>query len=112
MWTFERLGRDPALREYFDVSEQAWMAGDVIACRNGLSLCEERVEVGCEVHGCFPDGGSGAVSFLVEAGHGDAVEAAGSDELEGWEGFRGDVEGEAVHGDPLFDADAEGGDLA
>ena len=59
----------------------------------------------------FWDGG-GVGGFVVEAGHGDAVDAARGDGVEGGEGLRGDVEGEAVHGDPFADADAEGGDFA
>ena len=49
---------------------------------------------------------------MVEAGHGDSVDAAGGDGLERGKRLGSDVEGEAVHGDPFFDADAEGGDLA
>lgn len=56
--------------------------------------------------------GWGLVSLVVKTSHRDSVDAAGGDGLEGREGLRCDVEGETVHGDPFFDADAEGSDLA
>jgi len=56
--------------------------------------------------------GDGVAGFGFEAGHGDAVDAAGGDGEEWGEGLAGDVDGEAVHGDPFADADADGGEFA
>jgi len=52
------------------------------------------------------------VPFIVEAGHDDAVDAAGVDVVKWGEALGGDIEGESVHGDPLAHADAHGGDFA
>lgn len=54
--------------------------------------------------------GGGGAEFTREAGDGPTGEAAGDDEVEVIE-VGGDVEGEAVHGDPAADADAHGADF-
>lgn len=56
------------------------------------------------------DAGAGGTQQGLHARHGPAGEAAGDDEAEVGE-VGGDVEGQAVGGDPLADADAHGGDL-
>lgn len=60
------------------------------------------------VHGWRLD--AAGATFVVEAGDGPPSEAAGDDEGEVRQ-VGGDVQGEAVEGDPLAHADAHGGDL-
>ena len=46
-------------------------------------------------------------SFVFEAGHGNPRESAGGDRLKGRKAFGTEVEGEAVGGDPLFNAHSD-----
>lgn len=58
---------------------------------------------------CEFSGGDIFVNFVADCGHADSLDSAGGDVVEAGEGFAGDVDGEAVHGDPFSDSYSDGG---
>lgn len=74
-------------------------------------LLEKLLEAGDELFRELVDA-DGAIGFVFDAAHDDAVDAAGGDGEEGEKALLGDVHGEAVHRDPLGDADADRGEFA
>ena len=91
----------------------AWVDRIMVRFSLGLDLldCKNFAQFAGDFAGGFGDGDF-FTCFVGEAAHGDAGYAAGGDGEEGRQAFAGDVDGEAVHGNPFADADADGGEFA
>jgi len=54
----------------------------------------------------------GCAQLLLQAGHADPLQPAGSNDLKGLQAFVVNVDGKAVHADPFFDPHTDRGDFA